>query len=518
MKQSGERDASSSGRCSVGHDSRVRWKNSGRGLSDLLQPRYNGYSHSRRRHRAARLCRTFPPFEEGSTVQKNQGSTIAGITRDSLALEQIPLPPLSEQQRIVEILQEAEGIRRLRAEAEGKTADLIPAIYHDMFLASESRRQWKNTTVAAIAAKHENAIRTGPFGSDLLHSEFVESGIPVLGIDNAVANRFRWVERRYIAPEKFSGLQRFRVFPGDVMVTIMGTVGRVAIAPADLPESISTKHLCVITCDTKQVLPNFLWATLLYDPSVRAQTRAVAKGAIMEGWNSKIIRNLKFPLPPLELQKRFHAQVEEALTLEEPADSSLLAEALLVSLSVHAFSGELTADWRNAHQDMLAIEARERDTALKEASASFSRSRRGTIQEMESLLDLPVEGIYADLNRDQRRLLREIDRMVGGVRNPRYFSAKQLGEYLTDGPVRRNPQLIEGHLAVLAARGLIILVSREEQTQDTGEFVFGNAYRLPMKAYEPTETEERTGVVDDASRLRELVRLAAQLEKERMLT
>ena len=43
----------------------------------------------------------------------------------------IPLPPLSEQRRIVEILQEAEEIRRLRAEAEAKTAELIPAIFND---------------------------------------------------------------------------------------------------------------------------------------------------------------------------------------------------------------------------------------------------------------------------------------------------------------------------------------------------------------------------------------------------
>jgi type I restriction enzyme S subunit len=440
------------------------------------------------------------------------------LRTSDLAKVRVPLPSLSEQQRIVEILQEAEEIRRLRAEAEAKTAELIPAIYHDMFLASPGRGQWKSTTVADIAAKHENAIRTGPFGSDLLHSEFVESGIPVLGIDNAVANRFRWVERRYISPEKFSGLQRYRVFPGDVMVTIMGTVGRVAVAPADLPESISTKHLCVITCDLKQVLPNFLWATLLYDPSVRAQTRAVAKGAIMEGWNSKIIRTLKFPLPPLELQEYFDAKVQEALTLEENSDSLVLAEALPASLAAHAFSGELTANWREAHHVEIALEAKERDAALDEAGAIASRFRPDTIQEMESILDLPVEGIYSNLNRDQTRLLREIGRIVGSVRHARYFSAKELGEYLTDGPLRRNPQLIEGHLAVLAARGLIISVSCEEQTQDTGEFVFGNAYRLPMKGYEPAEAEERDANINDASRLRELERLAARLEKEQMLT
>ena len=108
--------------------------------------------------------------------------------------------------------------------------------------------------------------------------------------------------------------------------------------------------------------------------------------------------------------------------------------------------------------------------------------------------------------------------MVGGVRYARYFSAQLLSDYLSEGPLRRNPQAIEGHLAVFAARGLIIPVSREEQTEDTGEFVFGNAYRLPLEDYEPREGEEGEPRIGDHSRLRELERLAAQLEKERALT
>ena len=51
------------------------------------------------------------------------------LRTSDLAKLRIPLPPLSEQQRIVEILQEAEKIRRLRAEAEAKTAELDPAMF-----------------------------------------------------------------------------------------------------------------------------------------------------------------------------------------------------------------------------------------------------------------------------------------------------------------------------------------------------------------------------------------------------
>jgi type I restriction enzyme S subunit len=139
----------------------------------------------------------------------------------------------------------------------------------------------------------------------LLVSEFTESGIPVLGIDNVVSNVFTWAEPRFIPVEKYAALERYTVRPGDVMVTIMGTTGRVAIAPDDLPTCISTKHLCTLTLDRKKMLPTYLWACLRWDPEVRSQTRREAKGAIMEGWNMGIVKGLLVSAPPMVVQLKF---------------------------------------------------------------------------------------------------------------------------------------------------------------------------------------------------------------------
>lgn len=46
---------------------------------------------------------------------------------------QVPLPPLSEQQRIVEILDQANALRRKRAEADAKAARILPALFYKMF-------------------------------------------------------------------------------------------------------------------------------------------------------------------------------------------------------------------------------------------------------------------------------------------------------------------------------------------------------------------------------------------------
>lgn len=217
-----------------------------------------------------------------------------------VALLTLKLPALSEQQRIATILDKVDSLRRKRQEAIQLADDFLKAAYLELAQLNPGR-----VPVETLLAEVPNAARTGPFGSQLLVSEFIESGIPVLGIDNVVSNTFTWAAPRFISPEKYAELERYTVRQGDVMVTIMGTTGRVAIAPDDLPTCISTKHLCTLTLDRKKMLPTYLWACLRWDPEVRAQTRREAKGAIMEGWNMGIVKGLLVNAPPMDVQLKF---------------------------------------------------------------------------------------------------------------------------------------------------------------------------------------------------------------------
>ena len=250
---------------------------------------------------------------------------------------QIPLPPLDEQKRIAGILDAADALRAKRREAIAQLDTLLKATFLDMF-GDPVRGDWPMAKVEDVASNEKGAMRTGPFGSQLLHSEFVDKGIRVLGIDNAVADEFREGEPRFITPKKYEQLRRYTVRPGDILITIMGTCGRCAIVPDNIGVAINTKHLCCITLDRDKCLPRFLHAYFLQHPIARRYLERSAKGAIISGLNMGIIRALPIPVPPLELQYRFAAivkSVEQQIASQRAHLNEL--DTLFASLQSRAF-------------------------------------------------------------------------------------------------------------------------------------------------------------------------------------
>jgi type I restriction enzyme S subunit len=250
----------------------------------------------------------------------------------------IPLPPLSEQRVVVERLNGAQALRVNRGRACSKLDELAQSIFFEMF--GDASSNWSEAAVSELAASQKGSIRTGPFGSQLLHSEFVDRGIAVLGIDNAVSNEFRWVKRRYITEEKYRRLARYTVYPGDVIITIMGTCGRCAVVPDDIPMAINTKHLCCITLDQDRCLPEYLHSYFLWHPIAQSYLHKTAKGAIMSGLNMTIIAALPVVVPPIALQREYIVRsAAVAKQKQRHVAHSLELDVLFTSLEDRAFRG-----------------------------------------------------------------------------------------------------------------------------------------------------------------------------------
>ena len=235
---------------------------------------------------------------------------------------------LSEQDKIVRVLEKIEAIIQRRCDELTILDMLIKARFVEMF--GGDNNDWSRVSIDDIC----NGTRTGPFGSMLHHDEFVEDGVFVLGIDNAVGNRFSYNKMRYITEEKYQQLKHYTVNPGDVIITIMGTVGRSAVIPDDIPLAINTKHLACLTPDSSKVESVFLCSAFQMHPEIQRQLKASAKGAIMDGLNLGIIKALRFQLPPLSLQKEFilfAKQVDKSKAAVQKAldETQLLFDSLM---------------------------------------------------------------------------------------------------------------------------------------------------------------------------------------------
>jgi type I restriction enzyme S subunit len=274
------------------------------------------------------------------------GAAQTVISKEMVESVNIPLLRLPEQQRIVALLDEAfAGLATAKANAE-RNLQNARAIFetHLQSVFSQRGEGWVKTVVQSIAKPGKGKIRTGPFGSQLLHSEFVDEGIAVLGIDNAVANHFQWGKGRFITPEKYQQLERYTVYPGDVLITIMGTCGRCAVVPDDIPLAINTKHICCITLDRGQCLPGYLHIYFLHAPQSQEYLAKYAKGAIMAGLNMGLIQDLPVFLPPLQVQEELIGVAddlrEETQRLTRLYECKLAAlEELKKSLLHQAFNG-----------------------------------------------------------------------------------------------------------------------------------------------------------------------------------
>lgn len=264
-----------------------------------------------------------------------KGATVPHIDGQVLADLRIPLLSAKQQDLWVARLESAESAKRASVAQAELIGSLAESVFLDMFGGWNGPVQ----TVASVAADRPGAIRTGPFGSQLLHSEFTSTGIAVLGIDNVVENRFRWRERRYITEDKYQQLKRYTVHPGDVLITIMGTCGRCVVVPEGIPTAINTKHLCAITVNQSLVLPEFVRACFLWHPLSRNHLLQRVKGSIMDGLNMGIIKEMPIPVPPVADQGRFVeflSEIDQTTKLREEA-TGLYAE-LYGSLQSMAFA------------------------------------------------------------------------------------------------------------------------------------------------------------------------------------
>ncbi len=96
--------------------------------------------------------------------------TVKHLSSEDLKQRVIELPSLSEQKRIAAILDKADRLRRTRRYAQQLSDTFLQSVFVEMFCRGPASL-WAIEEVESLAKNGSNSIRTGPFGSQLLHSE-----------------------------------------------------------------------------------------------------------------------------------------------------------------------------------------------------------------------------------------------------------------------------------------------------------------------------------------------------------
>ena len=156
--------------------------------------------------------------------------------------------------------------------------------------------------VEEVVAQRKGAIKIGPFGSALPRSAMVLGGVKVYGQENLISRDWSIGDRR-ITPETFELLRSCELYPGDVVIGMMGSLGHCEVFPVDAEPGLMDSHLLRIQTDRSLLTPDYLRILLLSEEIIR-QIDRLSHGSIMAGLSSKVVRMLRILVPPLEEQRR----------------------------------------------------------------------------------------------------------------------------------------------------------------------------------------------------------------------
>jgi type I restriction enzyme S subunit len=253
----------------------------------------------------------------------------------------IPLPPLPEQRRIVARIEELAGkvgeARRGALEAGESAASLWGSFSGAMFGALSDQ---PTTRVEDVSTAVTKGTTPGTYGYD-----FVEEGVPFLRVEEVGNGYVNWRGSPFrLGPEANQFMARSRTQPGDVLVTIAGTIGRSAVVPQDAPQ-LNMNQAVALVRPTEAVLPTYLSHFFRSPMGQEQMTRATVTTAI-SNISLATIRRLRVPLPSAGTQRKIvaeldalQAKVDELKRLQAETQAEL--DALLPSILDRAFKGEL---------------------------------------------------------------------------------------------------------------------------------------------------------------------------------
>jgi len=203
---------------------------------------------------------------------------------------------------------------------------------------------WVWTNFEGLAEIGPHPLKAGPFGSTLKKEFYVPKGYKIYGQEQVIRGE-PFYGNYYIDEGRYEKLKSCLVKPGDILVSLVGTIGKVLILPEGIEQGIINPRLVKLSLDRRLVNPKYV-KTYLESSSVRHYFSLVSHGGTMDILNLTILRELPISLPPLREQEVIQSEVDRRLSIADEVETTIDAELkrserLRQSILKQAFSGKL---------------------------------------------------------------------------------------------------------------------------------------------------------------------------------
>ena len=256
---------------------------------------------------------------------------------------------VAEQEKLIGLLQEKRQAVISHAVTKGLDPN-VPMKDSGVEWLGEVPGHWEPKRLKFLASN----IKAGPFGSALTKDMYVGSGYRVYGQEQVIPGDFA-IGDYYIDEAKFAELSQYETRTDDVLISCVGTFGKIAVVPADAAPGIINPRLIRLRT-AKDVMPLFL-AEVLRSTVTFEQFSVLSRGGTMDVINIGTLSDIWIALPPIAEQSailneittqmaRFDAlmaQAQSAITLLQERRTALISAAVTGQIDVRGLAGGANA-------------------------------------------------------------------------------------------------------------------------------------------------------------------------------
>jgi type I restriction enzyme, S subunit len=327
--------------------------------------------------------------------QAQDGTMYPAVKDDDVLSGPIPLPPLAEQERIVrklDTLSARTTTARTHLTAIAKLVEEFrAAILDHVMIQADAKYDWEHSNLEAVRSP-EATIRYGVVQPGAISDE----GVQLIRVMDMMGGVIAWDQLRRVAPEIDEAYAKARVENDDVLVSVVGTIGRVALVSGLVEQTNIARAVARIRPDKSKVDPKWLSLRLMA-ADVQARFEGDVREVARKTLNIGLIKETPFKRPPLETQRAIVKTIEAAFSkidrLADEAEKTLkLTDRLDERILAKAFAGELVPQDPNDEPASVLLER------IREAreSAPAKKPRRKPRKKTERLMSRKIEEVLAE--------------------------------------------------------------------------------------------------------------------------